>query len=73
MKHPVLSVVIRERFLYGPGLFGAKYAATPRFAMFRELGLGYTRSTSSGILSSDSKSNDFGTRAGVGVILYFWL
>jgi hypothetical protein len=54
------------------GLFGAEYSPTRRFGVFGELGVGYDRQTSdAGSGSANIKSNNFGTRAGVGVILYF--
>ena len=53
------------------GLFGAEYSPTSRFAMFGELGVGYGHQSTKSVLSSDQTSSSVGTRAGVGVILYF--
>jgi hypothetical protein len=59
------------------GSFGAEYALGKRFCVFGEVGLGYTRQTSgyrsdaANILGSDSTANTVGTRAAVGVIVFF--
>jgi hypothetical protein len=60
----------------GAGSVGVEYLLHRRFAVFAETGLGYTHSdvtgaTSSPALSVDSSSHTWGTRAGVGAILYF--
>jgi hypothetical protein len=58
------------------GSFGAEYQLHRRFAVFAETGLIYTHSsldfgsTIAGV-SPGSTSNSWGTRAGVGAILYF--
>ena len=59
------------------GMFGAQYALGRRFAAFGEVGLGYARQSGSLLTSvvvatrTTSKSNTFGTRTGIGVVLYF--
>jgi opacity protein-like surface antigen len=53
------------------GLFGAQYSLNDRFSVFGELGLAYTHSTLSDLISTDSQADNWGTRTGVGVILYF--
>jgi hypothetical protein len=60
----------------GSGAVGAEYLLHRRFAVFAETGFAYTHSdftgtTSSPGLSLDSSSHTWGTRAGVGAILYF--
>ena len=61
-----------EANAYGlAGLFGAEYSPTPRFGVFGELGVGYSHQSTKSGTSSDQTSDSFGTRAGVGVILYF--
>jgi len=60
------------------GMFGAHYSLSRRFAAFGEVGVGYARqsgasTTTIGALTNHitSHGNAFGTRTGVGVILYF--
>ena len=60
------------------GMFGAQYSLGRRFAAFGEVGLSYSRqqgtsATTIGPVTTEiaSHSNSFGTRTGVGVILYF--
>jgi hypothetical protein len=49
-----------------------KYSLNDRFGIFGELGLRYEHFTTEGVLSDlTSKRNTWGTRTGVGVILYF--
>jgi hypothetical protein len=52
------------------GLFGAQYGLGTRFAVFGEVGYGYTR-TSQSALNLVSKVNATSTRTGVGVVLFF--
>ena len=61
----------------GAGSFGAQYSPTPKFGLFGEVGLAYSRQTVHpgvpsfpGVSSPDVKGNQWGTRAGVGVIFY---
>ncbi len=59
------------------GAFGAQYSLGRKFGVFGEAGFGYSHSSSSTTSSLPSSSssgltvNAFGTRAGVGVIVYF--
>ena len=56
------------------GLFGAQTPLNDRFSVFGELGVGYTHDTNTTgrVLSGlDTKRDSWGTRTGVGVILYF--
>jgi opacity protein-like surface antigen len=53
------------------GLFGTQYSLNDRFSVFGELGLGYTHVTTSDLIGTASKADNWGTRTGVGVILYF--
>jgi hypothetical protein len=56
------------------GSFGAQYSLSERFSAFGEIGFGVTHArttTDSAIVGSESSSNSWGTRTGVGVILYF--
>ena len=55
----------------GAGLFGAEYSLGRRFAVFGELGLGFSRS-STALSNSNAKVTGFswGTRTGVGVIFF---
>jgi hypothetical protein len=58
----------------GSGSFGAEYLLHRRFAVFAETGLIYSHLNSDAAasgLSLDSSSHTWGTRAGVGAILYF--
>jgi hypothetical protein len=57
----------------GSGSFGAEYLLHRRFAVFAETGLNYSHASgiASGGLSLGSSSHTWGTRAGVGAILYF--
>lgn len=51
------------------GSLGAQYSLSRRFGVFGEAGIAYTDQTTS-YPSSESKTKAWGTRAGVGVILY---
>src|SRR5262245_15712789 len=60
------------------GMFGAQYSLGRRFAAFGEVGLSYARqngtfTTSIGPVTTHitNHANAFGTRTGVGVVLYF--
>jgi hypothetical protein len=59
------------------GSFGAQYTLGRRFAVFGELGVGYSRTTNQPTgstpvpLFTSSTSTTIGTRSGAGVILYF--
>ena len=58
------------------GSLGAQYSLGRRFAVFAETGFGYTHTTSSGTStlgssSGENHNNSWGTRAGIGAILYF--
>jgi hypothetical protein len=61
------------------GSFGAQYALGRRFNVFGEVGLSFSRSTTSPrdlagqslVTSSGAVSRTFGARSGVGVVLYF--
>lgn len=59
------------------GMFGAHYLLGSRFAVFGELGFGYTRQDSTAIttivseIRTTSHGNGVGTRTGIGVVLYF--
>jgi hypothetical protein len=59
------------------GMFGAHYLLGQRFAVFGELGFGYTRQTGSATTTvvtevrTTNHGNTVATRTGVGVILYF--
>jgi hypothetical protein len=59
------------------GMFGAHYLLGQRFALFGELGFGYTRQTGSATTTvvtevrTTTHGNAFATRTGIGVILYF--
>jgi opacity protein-like surface antigen len=66
----VLSSIVGNS--YGlAGLFGAQYSLNDRFSMFGEVGLGYTHVSTSDLIGTASKADNWGTRTGVGVILYF--
>ena len=71
------TVVAPVTNLYsGSGSFGAEYLLHPRFAVFAETGIIYSHSnvvgtTSISGLAIDSSSHNWGTRAGVGAIVYF--
>ena len=56
----------------GSGSFGAEYQLGDKFAVFGEVGLGFSRTTSTGStdLSLKLTSSSWGTRAGVGVIFF---
>ena len=55
----------------GFGSFWAQYNLGDKFGVFGELGFGVTRGTSRSSLSSrESRTTQWGTRAGVGVIYY---
>ncbi len=55
------------------GSFGAEYAFGTRFALYGEVGFGYSRTTTDSTQAgaSNTTANSVGTRSGVGVILYF--
>ena len=54
------------------GAFGAQYAAAPRFSVYGQVGVAYTRETIEREGNSPtSTSKDVGIRSGVGVIFYF--
>jgi len=60
------------------GMFGAQYSLGRRFAAFGEVGLGYSRQNGKATTSIvnvtttiANHGNAFGTRTGVGVVLYF--
>ena len=54
------------------GMFGAQYGLGDKFSVFGEVGVGYTRSETSGSPQvTKSSGNSLGTRTGVGVIFYF--
>jgi hypothetical protein len=59
------------------GMFGAHYLLGQRFAVFGELGFGYTRQTGSATTTivnevrTTNHGNSVATRTGIGVILYF--
>ena len=55
----------------GSGSFGAAYLLHRRFAIYAEAGLAYSHTRSPSSISVDSSSHSWGTRAGVGAILYF--
>ena len=50
--------------------FGAQHTLGDRFAIYGELGLAYERGTSE-ITTSELRRSAFGTRSGVGIVLYF--
>jgi hypothetical protein len=53
------------------GAFGAEYSLGRKFGVFGEVGFGFTHSTTkSSILPTESSGNNWGSRAGVGVIFY---
>ncbi|HTM26711.1 MAG TPA: hypothetical protein VL225_16050 [Vicinamibacterales bacterium] len=56
----------------GSGTFGAEYTPGSRFSVFGEVGVVFTRATtsSSGLTASKTSGNAWGTTAGVGVIFY---
>ena len=64
-----------ERFpsnTYGfAGFFGARYSLNDRFSIFGELGVGYTHVTTRDLIRTANSADNWGTRTGVGVILYF--
>lgn len=50
--------------------FGAHHTLGDRFAIYGELGLAYERATTE-ITTSELRRSTFGTRSGVGVVVYF--
>src|SRR5262245_25122495 len=50
--------------------FGAQHNLGERFAIYGELGLAYERFTTD-IIASELRRSSFGTRSGVGVVVYF--
>jgi len=60
----------------GAGSFGAEYLLHRRFAVFAETGLVYSHASTGGAtiypgLSLETSSHTWGTRAGIGAIVYF--
>jgi len=61
------------------GLVGGQYSLSGRFSVFAEVGFGFTRNKTTatntisafGTSSNRATSNSWGTRAGVGAIIYF--
>jgi hypothetical protein len=54
------------------GLFGGQYALSDRFAVFGEVGVGYTHSINQNEFSgSKLTQNNVNTRTGIGAILFF--
>ena len=54
------------------GLFGVQYTPHRRFAVFGEVGVGYTnRETDSGQSALVLESRAWGTQTGAGIIFYF--
>jgi hypothetical protein len=53
------------------GSFGAEYSFGRRFAIFGEIGLAYTDSTTTTRPDFSASSRGFGTRSGVGAMFYF--
>jgi hypothetical protein len=55
------------------GLVGAQHKLGTRFALFGEVGFGYSRSTlgAGSLTVGEATASTYGTRTGVGVILYF--
>jgi hypothetical protein len=70
---PTVSTTISSYLIAGS--FGAEYSLARRFALFGEVGYGYSRTSSSsatgGVATLKLTTNATGTRTGVGVILYF--
>lgn len=53
------------------GLFGAEQSIGDKFAVFGEVGLGFSRSTAkSSVTTSTPTSRTWGTRAGVGIVFF---
>ena len=53
------------------GAFGAEYSLGRKFGVFGEVGFGFSHSTTkSSIIPTESSGNNWGSRAGVGVIFY---
>jgi hypothetical protein len=50
--------------------FGAQHALGERFAIFGELGLVYERGRTD-VTTTELRRRSFGTRSGVGVVVYF--
>jgi Outer membrane protein beta-barrel domain len=54
------------------GSFGAQYSLSDRFSAFGEVGLAVSNSkTRIGTLAGESSGTSWGTRSGVGVVVYF--
>ena len=54
------------------GLFGVQYTPHRRFAVFGEVGIGYTnRETETGESVASLESRSWGTQTGAGIIFYF--
>ena len=53
------------------GSFGAQYRLSDRFGVYGEIGIQYSHSASDTIIISSATTHSWGTRSGVGAILYF--
>ena len=53
------------------GSFGAQYRLSDRFGVYGEIGIQYPDSASDTIIISSATTHSWGTRSGVGAILYF--
>jgi opacity protein-like surface antigen len=75
-SHASSSSAVTETTGTGWGLtgsIGAQYALGKRFAVFGEVGIGYSQSSTKGPvpIETEIKSHSVGLRSGVGVIVYF--
>jgi hypothetical protein len=52
------------------GLFGARYSLSDRFALFGELGFGFSKTTLSDLDAQQPSIRNWGTRTGVGVVFF---
>jgi opacity protein-like surface antigen len=75
---PVTNPETHQNSYQYSGSFGVQYTPTRRFSVYGEAGIVYTDSEAffdagtTGILTGGTSTNTaFGTRAGVGVVLYF--
>lgn len=50
---------------------GASHDVTPRFRIFGETGLSYSRNTIDGLAVDDVRQSSFGLRSGVGIVVLF--
>ena len=50
---------------------GASHDITPRFRIFGETGLSYSRNTIDGVAVNDIRQSSLGLRSGVGVVVLF--